>query len=129
MPAKGYIQAHVFTSRANLPLADAAVTIQAKEADGCCTLFSLQLTNCCGNTSIIPINAPPVAETQAPGRAVGFSLVNIVVDLPDYEQVIVENVQVFPDTITLQDVQMLPREALPTQRGQPQVYIVTPQNL
>lgn len=129
LPAQGYILTHVFTSRANLPLANATVSVTEKTVGGQDSIISLQLTDTSGNTQSINIATPPAADSQSPNRPKGFTVVDIAVDLPDYERVLVENVQVFPDTITLQDVQLLPHEALPAERGQTQVVFVTPQNL
>lgn len=129
MSSQGSIQVHVFTSDANLPLEGAAVSIAREDAPGKYTLLSFQQTNSSGDTALLLVDTPAFANSQAPNRPVGFTNLRIAVDHPLYERVIVVNAQVFPDVTTLQDVQLVPLNILPTDWGTTQEFDITPQNL
>ena len=62
MSATGTIQVRAFTSQAQLPLQDVAVTVTA--ADG--TAIALRLTDRSGLISPISIPVPDQAESQSP---------------------------------------------------------------
>lgn len=129
MSAQGYLQVHVYTSRANLPLQGAAVAVSRRRADGSYDLLSYQTTDSSGNTKRLAIEAPDRDGSLNPEQPGGFSDVNIAVDYPQYERVLVEDVQIFPGITTLQDVQLLPLDAVPPDWGDVQDFLVTPQEL
>ena len=129
MSAQGFVQVHVYTSRANTPLTDAVISISRKRPDGGKELLSTQLTNTSGNTKTIAVTAPDFADSQSPGNGTPFSVVDIAADLPLFERVVIEDVQIFPDTLTIQDIQLQPRDALPSTWGNTIDFRVQPQNL
>ena len=114
LPAQGFIQVHIYTSNANFPLEGASVSITQRMPDGGARLISFQTTDSSGNTRPIAVETPALANSQSPNL---------------YERVLVENVQVFPGVTTLQDIQLLPMDALPDSWGQQQEFDVTPQAL
>ena len=75
------------------------------------------------------VDTPAFANSQAPGRPVGFTNLRIAVDHPLYDRVIVVNAQVFPDIMTIQDIQLLPLDILPQNWGETQEFDIPPQNL
>lgn len=129
MPAQGYLQTHVFTSRANLPIPNAAVSVLRLQPDGKRELIAFQLTDSSGNTPPIPIPTPDASMSLNPAQPGGFSDVTISVDYPQYERVLVENVQIFPGVTTLQDIQLLPMDVLPKDWGDFQEFLISPQEL
>ncbi len=129
MSAQGFVQVHVYTSRANTPLTDAVISISRKRPDGGKELLSTQLTNTSGNTKTIAVTAPDFADSQSPGNGTPFAVVDIAADLPLFERVVIEDVQIFPDTLTIQDIQLQPRDALPSTWGNTIDFRVQPQNL
>ena len=125
MPAFGYIQAKAFTSRAQLPLEDAAISVVDENG----RLLGLRITNSSGLTTPIRLEVPDRSESQSPGMAKPFVTVNLYARAEGYEQVLARNIQVFPDTVTTQDVQFVPLSELPGSWNRVMVFDTPPQNL
>ena len=126
MPASGYIQVHAYSSFAELPLQDVAVSVTT--ADG--TALAMRLTDRSGRIVPIEVPTPDLAESQSPGSPdAPFTSVNLNARLRGYEQIQVENLQVFADTVTLQNLEMIPLSELPAQWDQSENFQTPPQNL
>ena len=125
MPAFGYIQAKAFTSRAQLPLEAAAISVVDENG----RLLGLRITNSSGLTTPIRLEVPDRSESQSPGTAKPFVTVNLYARAEGYEQVLARNIQVFPDTVTTQDVQFVPLSELPGSWNRVMVFDTPPQNL
>lgn len=126
MSATGYIQARAYTSYAQLPLQDVAITITA--ADG--TALAMRLTDRNGLITPIEIPVPDKSESQSPDPGEKpFLSVNLYARLKGYEQVESENLQVFADTTTYQNLEMIPLSELPNQWDQTVIINTPPQNL
>lgn len=126
LPATGYIQVRAYTSYAQLPLADVAITVTA--SDG--TALAMGLTDRSGRIAPIEIPVPEKSESQSPDPGEKpFASVNLYAHKRGYEQVEAENLQVFADTTTNQDLEMIPLSELPNQWDQSVVYDTPPQNL
>ncbi len=126
MSATGYIQLHAYESYAQLPLKDVAVTITAEDG----TAIAMRLTNRNGQITPVEIPVPDLAESQSPDPPERpYALVNLYAHLRGYEQVEAENLQVFPNTVTNQELMMIPLAELPNQWDQSVVYNTPPQNL
>ena len=110
MSATGYIQVHAFESYAQLPVADVAITVTA--SDG--TAIAMRLTDRSGQISPIPIPVPDKVLSQSPDPGERpYAVVNLYARKQGYEQVENENLQVFADTVTDQDLRMIPLSELP----------------
>lgn len=125
MPAIGYIQAKAYTSRAKLPLEDAAVSVIDENG----RLLGLRTTNSSGLTTPIRLEVPDRAASQSPGDGKPFVTVNLYARAENYEQVLVRGVQVFADTVTTQELQFVPLSELPGSWKQVEVFDTPPQNL
>lgn len=126
MPATGYIQVRAYTSTAQYPLKDVAITVAA--ADG--TAIAMRLTNRSGQIAPIEIPVPDREESLTPDPPeVPFTSVNLYARLRGYEQVESENLQVFADTTTFQNLEMIPLSELPNQWDQTVIFDTPPQNL
>ena len=126
MPSTGYIRVRAYQSRAELPLKDVAVAITA--TDG--TAISLQLTDRSGLTTPVAIPVPDLQAGQTPDTGeVPFTAVNIYARLKGYEQIENENLQVFPGTVTTQNIELIPLSELPGAWNQTAVFDTPPQNL
>ena len=125
MPAFGYIQVKAYTSRAKLPLEDAAVSVVDENG----RLLGLRTTNSSGMTTPIRLEVPEKAQSQSPGNGKPFVTVNLYTRAEDYEQVLVRGVQVFADTVTTQELQFVPLSELPGSWKQVEVFDTPPQNL
>ena len=126
MPSTGYIRVRAYQSRAELPLKDVAVAITA--SDG--TAIALQLTNRSGLTDTVAIPVPDIEAGQTPDTGeIPFATVNIYARLKGYEQIENEGVQVFPDTTTLQNLELIPLSEMPGEYDKRELFITPAQNL
>lgn len=126
MPATGYIQVRAYTSIAQYPLKDVAITVTA--SDG--TAIAMRLTDRSGQITPLQIPVPDRAESLEPDPPERpFAIVNLYARLRGYEQIEAENLQVFADTTTLQNLEMIPLSELPDQWDQTLIFDTPPQNL
>lgn len=126
MPATGYIQVRAYTSQAQYPLSDVAITITA--SDG--TAIAMALTDRNGRIAPIPVPVPDRSESLTPDPPERpFTVVNLYAHKRGYERIESENLQVFADTTTLQNLEMIPLAELPDSRNQYVLFDTPPQNL
>lgn len=126
MPATGYIQVRAYTSTAQFPLKNVAITVTS--ADG--TAIAMRLTDRSGLISPIEIPVPDRSESLTPDPPERpFAIVNLYAHLQGFESIEAENLQVFADTTTLQNLEMIPLAELPEQWDQLVIYDTPPQNL
>lgn len=126
MPGIGYIQVKAYTSRAQIPVEDVAVSVL--DDDG--KLLALRVTDQSGNTTPIVVKVPNASNSQSPdtGKA-GFTTVNIYARAENYEQVLARGVQVFEDVVTLQELSLVPLSELPGKWNDAEIFDTPPQNL
>lgn len=126
MPSTGYIQVRAYTSTAQYPLKDVAITVTSKDG----TAIAMRLTNRNGQIIPIEIPVPDREESLSPDPSeIPFASVNLFAHLHGYEQVESENLQVFADTTTFQNLEMIPLAELPAQWDQTAIFDTPPQNL
>ena len=126
MPATGYIQVHAYSSYAQLPLENVAIAVTS--TDG--TAIALRLTDRSGQIAPIAVPVPDLAQSQSPDPGEKpFTSVNLYAQLKGYEQIESENLQVFADTTTLQNLEMIPLAELPQNWSQNVIFNTPPQNL
>lgn len=126
MPSTGYIQVRAYTSTAQFPLKDVAISITA--ADG--TALAMGLTDRSGKIQPIAIPVPDLSESQSPDPSERpYAVVNLYARKKGYEQVESENLQVFAQTTTLQNLEMIPLAELPLNWDQTVLFDTPPQNL
>ena len=126
MPSTGYIRIHAYQSKAMIPLMDVAVAVTA--TDG--TALALMLTDRNGLAGPIEIPVPDLAAGQTPDSGqIPFTAVNIYARLKGFEQIENEDVQVFPDTITIQNLELIPLSEMPGAFDAREFFITPPQNL
>ena len=126
LPSTGYIQVRAYTSYAQIPLKDVAISVTA--SDG--TAIAMRLTDRNGQIAPIEVPVPDLAESQSadPGER-PFAIVNLYARLRGYEQIEAENLQVFAGTTTDQNLEMIPLSELPSQWDQTEIFDTPPQNL
>lgn len=128
MPNNGFLRARVYTSAAQLPVEDATVSVIRSGAKGS-RLLATRITDESGLIPILTFPTPPLSESQASGTPAPFTVVDIIIDHPDYERVLIENAQIFPDVISEQNVSLIPIEERPPVWNLTEVFPVTPQEL
>jgi len=127
LSAVGYIQVRAFTSYAQIPIKDAAVTITDINEN----VIAMRLTNRSGNfDKPIEISVPDLSAGQSPNTGVTpYTSVNLYARAENFEEIEVNNVQVFPDTVTLQNLELIPLSELPGVWNKAEIFQTTPQNL
>ena len=126
MSSKGYLKIRAYASTANYPLEDVAVTVT--DYDG--RALAMALTDRNGMIPPIAIDVPEKSESLQPGSVeFPYERVNLYAHARGYEQVYAENIQIFADTTTTQNLKMIPLAEYPEQFDQNALYITPPQNL
>lgn len=127
MSAVGYIQVHAYTTSAQIPVEDAAVAIT--DSDG--NALALLLTNRSGTLDEpVQLEVPDLSAGQSPNTGIlPYAVVNLYARAPDYEEIIIENLQVFPDTVTNQDLVLIPLSEFPETWNQAEIFDTQTQNL
>lgn len=122
----GYIQVSAYTGVARLPLEDVAFTVTA--SDG--TALAMRLTDRNGRAAQIPIPVPDARAGQSPDTGVvPYTAVNIYARLEGFEQLENENLQVFADTVTQWNAELIPLPEFPAAWDKAVVYDTPPQDL
>lgn len=126
MASTGYIQLRAFTSVARYPLENVAIAITA--SDG--TALAMRLTDRNGLVEPIALPVPDKSESLFPNPGeVPYTVVNLYAHLNGYEQIEAENLQIFADTTTYQDLEMIPLAEFPERWDQIEIFNTPPQNL
>ncbi len=126
LPETGYIDVLAYTSVAQIPLENVAITVTA--TDG--TALAMRLTNRNGSIDPIEIPVPALSAGQTPNTGVTpYTPVNLYARLEGFEQVENENLQVFPGTITRLNLEMIPLSELPSAWDKTAVFDTPAQNL
>lgn len=126
LPDTGYIQVYAYTSQARIPLKDVAVTVTA--LDG--TAIAMRITDRNGKIDPIAIPVPNLSESQTPNPGEPpFARVNLYARLKNFVQIENEDLQVFANTTTDQNLEMIPLSELPDSWGEKELFLTPPQNL
>ena len=122
----GYIQVNAYTSNARIPLKDVAITVTAEDG----TAIAMRLTDRSGKITPITIPVPDLAASLSPNTGqIPFTRVNLYARLNGYGQIENEDLQVFPDTITEQNLEMIPLSELPATWSKSEIFKTPAQNL
>lgn len=126
MPAIGYVQVKAYTSKAQIPLEDVAVSVVGDDG----RLLGLRLTDSSGLTTPITIQVPDPANSQSPNTGLpAYDSVNIYARADKYQQILVRGVQVFPGVVTMQELAMVPLSEFPADWNKAEEFDTPPQNL
>lgn len=126
LASTGYLQAHIYTSNAQLPLSNVAVVVTSPDG----TAIAMRITDRSGLIDPIEIPVPPLEESQEPGSGERpYTQVNLIAELPGYERIEAENLQIFAGTTTYQNLEMIPLSSEPFGQNRTIRYITPPQNL
>jgi len=126
LPATGYIQVRAYTSIAQFPLEDTAIAVTAPDG----TAIAMRITDRNGRIEPIEIPVPDRSESLSPDPSERpYAVVNLYAHKRGFEQVESENLQVFAETTTLQNLEMVPLSELPNAWDQTVIFDTPPQNL
>lgn len=126
MPADGYLRVHAYTSDGFIPLEGTAVAVRDENG----TLIATRLTDKSGRITPIRISSPDEANSKDPNYlGQPFTVVSLRAEHPGYEQISVNQVQLFAGVTTLQPLEMIPLGLYPDRLDRVEVFDVPPQNL
>lgn len=127
MSATGYIQVNAYTSIARMPIQNAAIAI----IDSNGNTLALRLTNRSGQLDApLAITVPDFADSQTPDPgSLPYRTVNLYAKAEDYEEIEINSIQVFPDTMTVQNLEFIPLSELPNRYNQVEIFDTPAQNL
>lgn len=109
MTQSGTLEVRVFASRAQLPVEGATVAITQKMGNGKFRVLSVQETDRNGSIRPITVPAPDVGESTSPNAGgTPFARCDIWVEHEGYEVRAIEDVQIFPGEVSLQQVELEP---------------------
>lgn len=116
-----------YTSYAQIPLQYVAITVT--DADG--SALAMRLTNRNGQLDKpIEITVPDLSAGQSPNTGIiPFVAVDLFARLENYELIHIEKLQVFPDTVTEQNLEMIPLSEFPDSWNKQEIFDTPPQNL
>lgn len=124
----GPIQVRVFTSRARVPITNAAVTVTV-ESGNSEALIGVRTTNREGLTNQVVVETPPSSNSRSPFQDKGFTTCNIRVEHENYYKILIQDAQVFPDIMTIQDVEMIPLPENSKESERLKTIVIPAQNL
>lgn len=126
LPSTGYIQVNAYTANARIPLQNVAITVTA--SDG--TAIAMRTTDRSGKITPIEIIVPNVEASLDPNTGIiPFARVNLYARLEGYGQIENEDLQVFANTVTNQNLEMIPLSELPSSWGKKEIFFTPAQNL
>ena len=127
MSAIGYLQVRAYTSYAQIPLKDVAVTV----TDLSGAAIAMRLTNRSGLLDApLEIEVPELSASQSPNTGViPFASVNLYARLENFEEIEVERIQIFADTVTEQNLAFIPLSELPGAWNKTEIFNTPAQNL
>ena len=91
----------------------------------------MRLTNRSGNfDEPVAISVPDRAASQTPNTGVvPYTAVNLYARAENYEEIEIQNLQVFPNVLTVQNLELIPLSELPGRWNNAELFQTTPQNL
>ena len=93
-------------------------------------MIAMRLTDRSGRIEPISIPTPELTASQAPDQGEKpFVTVNLSAQTRGYELIRIEGLQIFPNTVTDQDLEMIPLSELPELWSQSESFFTPPQNL
>lgn len=127
MSGNGYLQVRAYASNAMIPLKDVAITVLN---DGESPI-AMRVTNRSGRLDEpITIETPDIAAGLKPNTGkIPYTTVTLRARLAGYEMIEIEKLQIFPDTVTDQNLEMIPLAEFPESWNRSEVFITNSQSL
>lgn len=127
MASTGTIITRSFTSRGQLPLENVTVSILRQSEGALPQLINVQISDRSGNTLPVTVPTPDLINSQGPNRPTPYALFDIWAELPGYQLLVIQNIQVFPGISSIQNLPLVP---LPDVGGRSPLEVnIPPQNL
>jgi len=128
MADNGYVTARIYTSRGEIPIKGAVVSV-IKNGDSSPVLLGKRTTDKNGTTTPVTVAAPSPSLSEHPSEVKPFSEVDVRVDHPGYYTIFIRDAQVFPNRTTVIDTAMIPLSENEAYDNKAEEFRVTPQDL
>ncbi len=126
----GSLLVEVVDKKTKIPIPDCIINIYTMENSTQKTVVSNLPTNISGQTMLINLPAPDIKYSQTPGSEVKpYSVYNIEVIKSGYIDVIVDGVQILPNTVAIQDIELVKIENTRFMRQEVEVIDIGPHTL
>ena len=89
-------------------MAPASLAFTQRGTEGRHTLLALRVTDANGRTTPVQVETPDASASVSRGTVTPFAVCDIWAESPGYELLVVENVQIFAGTQTLQELELIP---------------------
>ncbi|MEG2000356.1 MAG: spore cortex-lytic protein [Evtepia sp.] len=129
MAELGNLITWTYTGRAQIPLQWATISVLKKTPNGKVSLFAVRITDKDGKIKPMSIPTPNIDNSLSPGKTPAFAICDILVEHPNYRILLIENVQVFADTTSLQELLLIPLPEGGSETSTMDVVRITPQDL
>lgn len=131
MAEKGSLVVFVTTARSAIPVQDARVSIFKPDTK---QLLGFRRTNAEGIASRFETTTPNIdlsLTPQNPDNAyeTPFAIFDVQVDHPKYQSVLIEDVQVFSDRESIQNVDLIPLAEYADENNLTETFPIPPQSL
>ena len=103
---QGILRINVRSSEILIPIADAKISVYDENGDPPVLLT----TDISGGSSPLTLSAPNAELSQEPGDELPYSLYNILVEAEGYEPARINGIQIFADSVAIQNVSLTPTE-------------------
>lgn len=101
----GLLRINTFLTNIARPAAGATVTVTDPYDNA---VIEEAVTNAWGEIPPIPLSAPPIEYSMEYDMPRPFNQYNVRVALAEYEEAVINNVQIFPETTAIQEVKLTP---------------------
>ncbi len=108
MPPSGSLLVRVFVSRAQLPIPDATVVLFTTDRNGRHHILATRITDDSGLAGPFQLPSSSGGAGLSPDTPLPTSEYNLIVEHPDYQLALFQDLQVYPGIETTQDVPLLP---------------------
>ena len=126
---KGRLLVRTYISNMLIPISGVRVTVTQNNGNGN-EIIAFRLTDENGKTEIIEITTPDIElSLDENNKQKPFTSVNVRVEKEGFVIFLIENVQIFADRLSEQNVEMIPLPEKAEYDEFNNVFIVTPQNL
>lgn len=126
---KGRLLVRTYISNMLIPIKNTRITVTQNNGNGE-EILAFRLTDENGKTDIIEIDTPDIGlSLDQTNTTTPFASVNIKVEKEGFVIFVIENVQIFADRLSEQNVEMIPLPEKAEYDEFNNVFIVTPQNL
>ena len=128
MNSSGSIITRASTAGGAIPVEGVTVLVLRRRT-GNSALLGVRTSDAEGKTTPIQVGTPDKELSESPSETKSWTDCVLIAEHPDYERMVVENVQVFPGTQTVQNFALVPREERPDVWGGTSIVEITPQEL